>query len=95
VKSPLKADFVAEPATGSAPLTVMLSDISIGTPIERTWVISKDPGNIVVLYPGLGEQIYTFNEPGLYTVQLNVADAFGASDTKIKTGYINVLPFPQ
>jgi len=95
VKSPLKADFVAEPTTGSAPLTVMLSDISIGTPIERQWVISKDPYNLVILYPGLKEQIYTFNEPGLYKVELNVKDAFGASDSKNITNYINVLPYPH
>jgi PKD repeat protein len=95
VKSPLKADFVAEPRTGSAPLTVMLTDISIGTPTERQWVISKDRGNIIVLYPGLKEQIYTFNEPGLYSVTLNVTDAFGKSDGKYREGYINVLPFPH
>lgn len=95
VKSPLKADFVAEPTTGSAPLTVMLTDISIGTPTERTWVISRDSGNLVILYPGLKEQIYTINEPGLYKVELEVKDAFGESDVKSISDYINVLPFPE
>jgi PKD repeat protein len=95
VKSPLKADFIADPTTGSAPLTVMFSDVSVGTVVERTWIISKDPGNIIFIRPGAKDQIYTFNEPGLYSVTMNVVDAFGEPDAKERTGYINVLPFPQ
>jgi PKD repeat protein len=95
VKSPLKADFIAEPTTGSAPLTVMLSDISVGTVVERTWVISKDQFNIVFIRPGEKNQVYTFNEPGVYSITMNVVDASGQPDSKVRTGYINVVPFPQ
>jgi PKD repeat protein len=95
VTSPLEADFMAEPRTGSAPLTVVLSDISIGTPVERTWVISKDSANLVVLYPGQKNHLYTINEPGVYQVELTVRDAFGASDSKSIPSYINVLPYPH
>jgi len=93
VKSPLKADFFADPTTGSAPLTVMFSDISIGTVVERTWIISTDQ-SVILVRPGEKNQIYTFNEPGLYSVTLNVVDSFGQPDSKKRIGYINVLPFP-
>jgi PKD repeat protein len=96
VRSPLKADFIADPTTGSVPLTVMLSDISIGTPAQRTWVIhlAQQQNNVIYFNPGEKNQMYTFNEPGLYTVTLQVTDAFGTSDEKTKEAYINVLPFP-
>jgi PKD repeat protein len=95
VKSPLKADFNADPTAGSAPLTVMFSDVSVGTVAERTWIISKDPNNIIFNRPGEKNQLFTFNEPGLYSVTMNVVDSFGEKDSKVRTAYINVLPFPQ
>jgi PKD repeat protein len=95
VKSPLKADFIADPTAGSAPLTVTLSDVSVGTVVERTWIISKDPNNIIFNRPGEKDQLFTFNEPGLYSVTMNVVDSSGEKDTKVRTAYINVVPFPQ
>ncbi|HPQ75772.1 MAG TPA: PKD domain-containing protein [Methanoregulaceae archaeon] len=94
VPVPLSADFTAEPTTGSAPLTVEFTDTSTGTPNEWTWVIYKDTSSAVVINPGSPNQFYTFNEPGMYSVQLIVSDDFGDIKEKIKPGYINVLEFP-
>jgi PKD repeat protein len=93
VKSPLKADFYAEPTTGSEPLTILLTDTSIGTPVQRYWVISKGV-DVVLLNPGEQKQIYTLNEPGLYTVLLRIQDQAGSVSEIEKKDYINVLPFP-
>ncbi|NYT07309.1 MAG: PKD domain-containing protein, partial [Methanomicrobiales archaeon] len=94
VISPLDAEFVADPVTGSAPLTILLSDISVGKVTERQWLILKNGQNLAVIYPGEAKQIYTFNEPGQYTVILKVMDEFGKEDTEVKNNYINVLNFP-
>ena len=93
VKSPLKAEFFAEPVKGSTPLTVVLSDTSIGQPSQRYWVINKDM-SVVVLNPGEKQQLYTINEPGLYNISLYVQDNYGAESDLTKTNYINVLEFP-
>ncbi|HNO07917.1 MAG TPA: PKD domain-containing protein [Methanoregulaceae archaeon] len=98
VVAPLIADFIAEPTTGSAPLTIMLSDRSTGDVATREWVIMDNPEeyakNIVYFSEGQGDQMYTLTEPGLYTVRLTIRDADGKPDSEIKTNYINVLPFP-
>jgi PKD repeat protein len=93
VKSPLRAEFYAEPTTGSAPLTVVLTDTSVGQPVEREWWIFKGT-DVTLLRPGEQKQVYTFNEPGLYTVKLEVKDAFGSASELEKVDYITVLPFP-
>ncbi|HPH34881.1 MAG TPA: PKD domain-containing protein [Methanoregulaceae archaeon] len=98
VVAPLIADFIAEPTTGSAPLTIVLSDRSTGDVATREWVIMDNPEeyakNIVYFSEGQGDQMYTLTEPGLYTVRLTIRDANGKPDSEIKTNYINVLPFP-
>jgi PKD repeat protein len=93
VKSPLTADFFAEPTTGSDPLTIVLTDTSIGEPVTRYWVISKGV-DVVLLNPGEQKQLYTLNEPGLYTVLLHISDKYGSVSELEKKDYINVLPFP-
>ena len=94
VTAPLVAEFTAEPTSGSAPLTVELIDTSVGTPIDWTWVIYKDLSNAVLIYPGSPNQIYTFNEPGQYSVRMIVNDAYGSQSIEEKINYINVLNFP-
>jgi PKD repeat protein len=93
VKSPLAADFFAEPVTGSDPLTIVLTDTSIGEVNSRYWVISRGV-DVVLLNPGDKKQLYTLNEPGLYTVVLHVTDPYGSVSELEKEDYINVLPFP-
>jgi len=94
VKSPLRAEFFVEPTTGSAPLTVVLTDTSIGQPVQRYWIITKGT-EITLLNPGEQRQTYTINEPGLYSVVLHVEDAVGSVSELEKDDYINVLSFPK
>ncbi|NTV01104.1 MAG: PKD domain-containing protein, partial [Methanoregulaceae archaeon] len=93
VKSALKADFSANPTMGNDPLTIVLTDTSIGEPVSRYWVISKGT-DVVLLNPGEQKQVYTLNEPGLYTVLLHITDKYGSFSDLEKKNYINVLPFP-
>jgi len=96
---PPKPDFIAEPTTGSAPLTVTFSDISTGDVTMRRWVVIEgvnwdQPTNIVLNRPGEKNEVYTFNKPGVYSVMLTVTDSLGKDYSKQKTGYITVLSFP-
>jgi len=94
VKQRLFADFSVQPAQGSVPLTVRLSDQSIGEPNSWTWVIAKDPYNVTIFDPGSRTQVYTFNEPGMYDVRLTVTDSYGNTATILKSDIIEALPFP-
>lgn len=94
VKQRLFADFSAQPAKGSIPLTVRLSDQSIGEPNSWTWVITKDPYNVTIFEPGSRTQVYTFNDPGTYDVRLTVTDSYGNIATILKSDVIEALPFP-
>ncbi|HII75627.1 MAG TPA: PKD domain-containing protein [Methanolinea sp.] len=94
VKQGLFADFSAQPATGSVPLTVRLVDQSIGKPNSWAWVIAKDPYNVTIFEPGSSTQLYTFNEPGMYDVRLTVSDSYGNIATILKSDIVEVLPFP-
>jgi PKD repeat protein len=77
------ADFTANPVTGPAPLTVQFTDQSTGTISSWDWNFG-DGFSSTVQNPG-----YTYNTAGLYTVSLKVTGP-GGSNTKTKTGYINV-----
>lgn len=95
VKHRLAADFSAQPTTtGSVPLTVMFTDESTGDPNTWTWVISRDALNVTIFEPGSSNEVYTFNEPGVYDVRLSVTDEYGNAATLLKSDFIEVLPFP-
>ena len=99
VKSLLRADFVGEPTTGSAPLTVTFSDISIGTAVTRNWIIieyaePQVPVSVVLIENGPKNLVYTFNTPGTYEVWLEIEGESGAYSSKERPDYIHVLPFP-
>ncbi|MFA5296037.1 MAG: PKD domain-containing protein [Methanoregulaceae archaeon] len=99
VKSLLRADFVGEPTTGSAPLTVTFSDVSIGTVVTRNWIIidytePQVPVSVVLIENGPKNLVYTFNTPGTYEVWLEIEGEYGAYSSKERPDYIHVLPFP-
>ena len=83
-------DFNAEPRSGVSPLTVQFNDISTGfvDPISYLWDFGD--GNI----SSKQNPLFTFNEPGLYTVKLDISNASGEQAMIAKKDYINVDPAP-
>ena len=93
VKQQQVVDFTASPTHGSVPLTVTLSDTSTGIdPAGWKWVFEGGP-----LYQEVRDGknlVYTLNEPGNYTVTLEITDSDGLIHWKTRPDYIQVLPFP-
>jgi PKD repeat protein len=83
--TPPEADFLADPVSGTAPLTVRFFDKSLYNPESWLWDFDGD-GRI-------DDQIenpeYTYREPGTYTVSLIVSNSAG-KDEETKKGYITV-----
>ncbi len=80
---PPVAEFLGEPTSGFAPLTVLFTDLSSGIPTSWSWNFGDGSTSI------LQNPTHEYAAVGIYTVLLNATNAFG-SDTKIKTGYITV-----
>ena len=84
--SPLPvADFTGTPREGTAPLTVVFTDLSAGGP--SSWIWSFGDGsttNSTVKNP-----IHTYLTAGNFTVSLNATNS-GGSDTKTSASYITV-----
>ena len=83
------ADFTGMPMSGTAPLTVMFTDLSANLP--RTWLWVFGDGNTT----NSTEQspIHTYIAGGNYTVSLTVTNLLG-SNTVTKAGYVNIpTPF--
>ena len=79
------ADFIANPISGYAPLTVQFTDESSGNPTSWQWDFD-DGGTSTEQNPS-----YTYTNPGTYTVSLTATNNCG-SDTKTKPDYIEVKP---
>jgi len=83
-----QAAFTATPVSGSAPLTVQFTDQSTaGTGSIVSW--HWDFGN-----GGSSEEanpLYTYQNPGLYTVSLTVIDSYQNTDVLTQTDCITVL----
>jgi PKD repeat protein len=81
---PLVADFEGSPTSGDAPLTVHFTDLSTGDPISWAWNFGTDDISIQQ------NPVYTYSQPGNYTVMLAVSDAGLNVDWEIKSNYITV-----
>ena len=81
----VKADFIAIPQQGIAPLEVRFQDQSSGEIDAYAWNFGD--GNTSA------EQnpIHVYGQPGTYTVSLTVSNATG-DDTETKVDYVEVLP---
>jgi PKD repeat protein len=79
------ADFIANTATGAAPLTVTFTDTSTNSPSEHFWDFDSD-GHTDSTDPA---PAHIYPNPGTYTVTLRVANPDG-SDEEVKTNYILV-----
>ena len=79
-----KADFVASPTSGSAPLTVQFTDKTTGGPTMWAWDFGDGSTDMV------GSPVHTYTHDGVYTVTLRASNQYGNSDTQIKQGYVTV-----
>ncbi len=77
------ADFAGSPVTGTAPLTVNFSDLSIGDPVSWSWDFG-DGGTSTAQNPS-----HVYSATGVYTVSLAVTSACG-TDAVTKTDYVTV-----
>lgn len=80
----ITADFTANTRSGYAPLTVQFTDLSTGDISGWLWDFGDGTPTSTSRNPS-----HTYNNPGSYTVTLEVTGADG-SDTITKTGYIKV-----
>jgi PKD repeat protein len=79
------ADFSGIPTSGSAPLTVQFTDISVGLPPTAwLWNFGDGVGTSTVQHPS-----YTYQNPGTYDVTLTVTGPAGSSSVT-KNGYVTV-----
>ena len=77
------ADFVGDPTSGTAPLTVSFTDQSTGNPTSWSWDFG-DGSTSTEQNP-----THTYNAAGTYTVKLTASNSCG-SDTETKVDYITV-----
>jgi PKD repeat protein len=79
-------DFTAEPTQGPAPLAVQFTDTSgIENITAWWWDFGVDNATSEEQNP-----VYTYEDPGTYTVSLTVTDDAGADDTLVREDYITV-----
>ncbi|HED66922.1 MAG TPA: PKD domain-containing protein, partial [Planctomycetes bacterium] len=78
------ADFTGTPTTGTAPLTVSFTDLSIGNIVQWQWDFG-DGGTSSAQNP-----THTYTTPGLYNVALQVTDPTGKDAQLERMDYIDV-----
>ncbi|MCK4414008.1 MAG: PKD domain-containing protein, partial [Candidatus Eisenbacteria sp.] len=84
VPPPPQADFAASATSGTAPLTVTFSDLSLNGPTSWFWSFG-DQASATSSHP-----THIYASPGSYSVSLVAANPHG-TDTCTKTEYITVL----
>lgn len=81
--SPVAADFIGTPTSGTPGTTVQFTDQSSGSITSWSWTFG-DGGTSTQQNPS-----YTYNSVGLYTVTLTVSDGSN-NDTRTRTSYIDI-----
>ncbi len=87
----LTARFTGDVNTGAAPLTVHFTDTSEGNPTSWHWDFGDGS------YSTLQNPVYTYNNPGRYTVTLTVSDGTQsdtASGDIVVTNQLLATPTP-
>ncbi len=79
------ANFSGTPVSGVAPLTVVFTDLSTGSPTSWSWNFG-DGGTSTSQNPS-----HVYSAAGTYTVTLTATNACG-SDAEVKSSYITVTP---
>ncbi|MDR2855541.1 MAG: PKD domain-containing protein [Methanomicrobiales archaeon] len=80
---PAIAMFTAAPLTGFAPLTVSFTDLSTGDIATWKWSFGDGTAPMYEQHP-----VHIYNEPGIYTVTLEVFDADGAALDSISKSHL-------
>jgi PKD repeat protein len=80
---PITAGFSGYPTTGTAPLTVLFTDASTGSPTSWKWDFGDGSSN------SIRNTSHTYIDPGRYTVVLT-AKGPGGTNVKSLTNYITV-----
>ncbi|MDP8210623.1 MAG: PKD domain-containing protein, partial [Candidatus Stygibacter australis] len=84
----LEADFIADNTSGLAPLEVNFTDLSAGNITSWEWDFQNDG----VIDSSVQNPVWTYEEPGVYSVSLTVSnDVSRESSTELKENYITVL----
>jgi PKD repeat protein len=83
-QKPPRAEFSANPRQGLAPLTVRFRDLSLGKPTSWSWDFGDGSTLSTEQNP-----VYTYTNPGKYTVTLTVTNN-GGTDTAVRKDVINV-----
>lgn len=81
----LTAQFIASPTSGPAPLTVQVTDASLGPVASWTWSFGDGSAEVT----GQGPHTHTYSSVGTYTITLTVRDS--ATGVSTATGVINVF----
>lgn len=91
--APPLADFVTSSPYGLAPLTVRFSDRSSSVDdavVAWDWDFNDD-GSVEAR---TRSAVWTFSNPGSYSVRLTVRDEHGASSSVVRTSLVNVVSQP-
>jgi gliding motility-associated-like protein len=84
-------DFTYDPPSGCAPLTVQFTDQSqFASPDTYSWSFGDGQGISHALDP-----VYTYYQPGIYTVTLSASNITGQVITNTKSMIIEVFSVPQ
>ena len=73
--TPPRAFFSANPALGTAPLTVSFTDRSLGTPLAWLWSFGDGTSSTE------RNPVHTYTSPGIFTITLNVSNYGGTSSS--------------
>ena len=79
----LVADFIASTTSGPIPLTVNFTDLSTGSIVSWQWDFDNDG----TIDSEEENPVYTYTEPGIYSVRLNISNGIN-TDELLKTDYI-------
>jgi PKD repeat protein len=76
-----KAEFIANPYRGPAPLTVDFEDTSVGDIVFWTWAFGDGTGYLTAFKENASPPDHVYTEVGVYPVALTVEFSDGTTDT--------------
>ena len=86
-----KAQFSCSDTNGCAPLSVTFTDLSegMGEQLQYNWICWDEQGQITFTSEQQHPD-FSFEQSGIYSVQLTVSNSAGCTDSILKTDYIHV-----